>query len=63
MALLVMHERQGGGKKPEKFPRSTIGLDETTESQDFQVAWSQYKKEYGLQATNLTRQLYACCMT
>jgi hypothetical protein len=73
MALLDMHERQahrenmmatkqGGGKKPEKFPRPAIGLDETTEKwQDFQAAWSQYKEEYGLLGRGLTRQLYACC--
>ena len=73
MSLLNMHERQvhrdnlvvrqqGGGKKPEKFPRPVIGLDETSEKwQDFHTAWVQYKDEYDLQGSGITRQLYACC--
>ena len=73
MALLTMHERQRhsenmvvtrqeGGKKPEKFPRPTIGIDETSEKwQDFHTAWVQYKDEYDLRGPGVTRQLYACC--
>ena len=72
LELLQMHERtaHGGGnvavagrdRKPEKFPRPTIGIDETSEKwDDFVTAWGQYKEEYSLQGSALTRQLYACC--
>ena len=51
-----------GGKKPEKFPRPAVGVDETSEKwEDFQASWAQYKDEYNLQGLGLTRQLYACC--
>ena len=51
-----------GGKKPEKFPRPSVGVDETSEKwEDFQASWAQYKDEYSLQGQGLTRQLVACC--
>ena len=70
--LLEMHERTAHGasstgapgkdKKPEKFPRPTIGIDETTEKWEvFHISWEQYKLEYYLQGSALTRLLYACC--
>ena len=73
LTLLEMHERTahrednsasvtGRSGKPEKFPRPTIGVDETTEKWgDFATAWEQYKQEYDLSGHALTRQLYACC--
>ena len=40
-----------GGKKPEMFPRPTVGVDDTSEKwEDFQVSWAQYKVEYSLKA-------------
>ena len=40
-----------GGKKPEMFPRPTVGVDETNEKwEDFQVSLAQYKDEYSLKA-------------
>ena len=72
MKLLYMHERHAreyiaaqqttGGKKVEKFPRSVVGIDETSEKwQDFKAAWKKYKDEYSLQGHGITKQLYACC--
>ena len=74
LKLLEMHERTAhsgtssqssvSGRKPEKFPRPTISIDESTERwDDFKSAWEQYKLEYNLEGTRLTRQLYACCST
>ena len=51
-----------GVKKPEKFPRPTIDQDSTLESwNEFISSWEQYKDEYQLTGTALTRQLQACC--
>ena len=51
-----------GVKKPEKFPRPLIDQDSTLESwNEFLSSWEQYKDEYQLSGTGLTRQLYACC--
>ena len=51
-----------GLKKPEKFPRPLIDQDSTLESwNEFLSSWEQYKDEYQLSGTALTRQLYACC--
>ena len=51
-----------GLKKPEKFPRPLIDQDSTLESwNEFLSSWGQYKDEYELSGTTLTRQLYACC--
>ena len=76
MALLQMHVRtahstgagsegdggEGGHRKPEKFPRPSIGLDEPVEKwEDFKSSWDQYKDEYSLSGQRLTRQLVACC--
>ena len=73
ITLLEMHERTahsrddgasatGRSCKPEKFPRPTVGMDETSERWgDFATAWEQYKEEYALSGNALTRQLYACC--
>ena len=76
IVLLQMHERtvhgtsannqsvtgEGSNRKPEKFPRPTIGLDEPVENlEDFKSSWEQYKDEYGLSGKYLTRQLVACC--
>ena len=75
LTVLAMHERQRHNaqaypqhntqsKKPEKFPRPSIGLDETDEKwQDFTTAWDQYKDEYSLSGQAISRQLYACCST
>ena len=60
-------EPQVGGtgvKKPEKFPRPIIDQDSTLETwNEFLSSWEQYKDEYQLSGTGLTRQLYACCST
>ena len=51
-----------GAKKPEKFPRPLIDQDSTLETwNEFVSSWEQYKEEYELSGTSLTRQLYACC--
>ena len=53
-----------GVKKPEKFPRPSIDQDSTLETwSEFLSSWEQYKDEYQLSGTSLTRQLYACCST
>ena len=46
-----------GGKKPDKFPRLAVGVDETSEKwENFQTSWAQYKDEQSLQGLGLTRQ-------
>ena len=66
LKLLEMHERTAHNgrsgapiiKKPEKFPRPTVGIDETSEKWGgFATAWEQYKQEYNLSKHALTRQL------
>ena len=53
-----------GVKKPEKFPRPVIDQDSTLEVwNEFLSSWEQYKDEYQLTGSGLTRQLYACCST
>ena len=74
LGLIYIHMRAvhldvgGGGnvgtivRKPEKFPRPSIDQDATAEAwEEFHSAWLQYKDEYNLAGTALTRQLYACC--
>ena len=68
MYLQLAHQQpQTGGagvKKPEKFPRPFIDQDSTLETwSEFLSSWEQYKDEYQLSGTSLTRQLYACCST
>ena len=51
-------------KKPPKYPRPEIGLEETPERWEaFVAAWGQYKLEYDLQGDAAARQLYLCCST
>ena len=59
LELLKMHERTShtatkvvSERKPEKFPRPSIGVDETSEKwDDFKASWDQYKEEYSLKGT------------
>ena len=56
-AQLATHRR-----KPEKFPRPTVGVDETREGWDtFELNWVQYKEHAELEADEVSRQLVACC--
>ena len=49
-------------RKPEKFPRPTVGVDETRERWDnFVLNWTQYKEDSDLRAKEISRQLVACC--
>ena len=66
--MRAVHPEVGNGgnstivRKPEKFPRPSIDQDATAEAwEEFHSAWLQYKDEYSLDGTALTRQLYACC--
>ena len=45
-----------------KFPRPTVGVDETRERWDnFVLNWTQYKEDSDLRAKEVSRQLVACC--
>ena len=49
-------------RKSEKFPRPTVGVDETREGWDtFELNWVQYKEHSELEADEVSRQLVACC--
>ena len=49
-------------RKPESFPRPTVGVDETREEWDtFELNWAQYKEHSELKADEVSRQLVACC--
>ena len=49
-------------RKPEWFPRPTLGVDETREHwNNFVLRWTQYKEDSGLKAAGISRQLVACC--
>ena len=65
--LRFAHQASGGSnsdRKPERFPRPDLKLDSSFEEwSEFLVTWNQYKDEYQLSGTGLTRQLYACCST
>ena len=69
LKMLEMHKEMSHGSdasrsdhKPEKFPRPSIGMDESSERwDDFEASWNQYKDEYKLAGNRLTRQLFACC--
>ena len=51
-------------KKPPKYPRPEIGLEETPERWEaFVAAWGQSKLEYDLREDAAARQLYLCCST
>ena len=66
MHMKVDHQTTSAGRdshrRPEKFPRPEISLDQSAEDwSEFIAHWGQYKEEYGLQGPQLIRQLYACC--
>ena len=49
-------------RKPEKFPRPTVGVDETREGWDnFELNWVQYKEDSELKVEDVSRHLVACC--
>ena len=49
-------------RKPESFPRPTVGVDETREDWvTFKLNWLQYKKQSELKADEVSGQLVACC--
>lgn len=49
-------------KKPERFPRPTVVVDETREHLDnLQLRWTQYRDEINLQGADIGRQWVACC--
>ena len=49
-------------RKPENFPRPTVGVDETREGWDiFELNWAQYKEASDIKGTDISRHLVACC--
>ena len=49
-------------RKPKKFPRPTVGLEETREGLDnFRLNWTQYKEDSDLMGADVKRQLVASC--
>ena len=49
-------------RKSEKFPRPTVGVDETREGWDnFELNWAQYNEDSDLKGADVSRHLVASC--